>query len=143
MQRMPALTVHVADELVALLRRFRYQTVLEQAEALQLLAPIEAASRRAATPRQAHDAFVRVVRGTFVPAVLQAQDAHLPAARILDGIARTFRAGRVVADRVSGGLTFVPGPDTKQPLRDLLEGLVTEVGAALGDGRETLGFVVR
>lgn len=144
MQNMPTLIAHVADELVALLRQFRDRSILDQEAALQLLRPIEEAARGAATPRQAHDAFVRVVRETFAPAIIEAQGAgHLPAVRILDGIACTFRAGRVFADGVSGIPKFVPGPDATQSLCDLLEGLVEEVGAALPDGRATLGFVVR
>lgn len=143
MERMPALTL-VADDLVAVLRQFRDRNVLDQASALQLLRPIETAARTAATPRQAHEAFVRVVRDTFAPAVIEAHhDAEVPAVQILDGIARTLRAGRVTLDRASGEHRFVAGPDAQQALRDLLEGLVEEVDASLRHGRAPLDYVVR
>ena len=144
MQNMSTLIVLVADELVALLRQFRDRSILDQEAALQLLRPIEEAARSARTPQQAHDAFVNVVRDTYVPAVLRVQsDMQVDATRVLDGIAQTLRTGRVFMDRVTGELKFVAGPSVRSSLADFVGALVAEVSAARNGPEVPLGFAIR
>jgi hypothetical protein len=129
------LNVH---DLVAILQQFRTRSVLDQAAALRLIDPMEQAARSAATERDAHDAFVRVVREVYVPAIRAAQGI-VPAARILDGMAMTMRAGRVVTDRTTGDPIYVPSPTVPVPLQQFFVGLAEEMTAR----RQPLGFVTQ
>ena len=136
MPRLPTLlNVH---DLVPVLQQFRTRSVLDQASALRLIEPIEQAARSAASA-DAHDAFIHVVRDVYAPAIRAAQ-GFVPVARILDGMAMTLRAGRVVADRLTGEPIYVPSPSVAFPLQQFFVGLAEEMTAT---GGRQLGFVTR
>lgn len=138
MPRSPTLlTVH---DLVPVLQQFRTRSVLDQAAALRLIEPMEHAARSATTTDDAHEAFIRVVRDVYAPAIRAAQ-GFVPVARILDGMAMTLRAGRVVADRLTGDPIYVPSPSVATTLQQFFVGLSEEMTAT--GGRQPLGFVTR
>lgn len=125
------LLVPLADELVALLRRFTRLERLPVEDALLLLRPMEeAAAANIAGDLNAHAAVLHAVRDRYVPAILATHYGHgIPLARILDGVAQTVGAGRVVAD--AGRLAFQSMPRCQPALADFMAGLLEETGREL------------
>lgn len=118
------LLVPLADELVALLRQFSRLERLSVPDALLLLRPMEeAAAANIAGDLDAHAAVLHAVRERYVPAILQAQDAGMSPARILDGIAKSLGAGNVVDGHIP---VFHRRAGCQPALADFVLGLTQE-----------------